>query len=412
LLCLNIAIARALGASESSTIFYLSNLFSLLVLIGGMSLENAFIYYTSNKTIATAKMIWFGLVWIICISLLTGAVAFIYFHFVEPIKLFQRDIIVLWAVIFTAGTLFINFYSGLFYATGDFKTPNIITAILNLLLAVIISLSVYFVTDTDILLSRYFYLFLIQGIIVFLVFILTKKQYWQPQLPSSKENTMLLHYATKALVANIVFFLVYRVDYWLIINKCSAADAGNYMQASRFAQLLWLIPQMLATAVFPRTAEGINETEIRNVIMRFARVFILIYVLISVLLVVAGNLLFTHLLGGSFNKVSVLMLLLMPGVIALSILCLLSAYFAGINKVAVNVKGAFAGLAAVIILSSLAWHYYTIYVAALISSVSYCVCFIYAFSIFSKQHKIVFKKLMIFSKADWQFIINFITNKS
>ncbi|MDW4677776.1 hypothetical protein NQ234_26110, partial [Escherichia coli] len=71
------------------------------------------------------------------------------------------------------------------------------------------------------------------------------------------------------------------------------------MQASRFAQLLWLIPQMLATAVFPRTAEGINETEIRNVIMRFARVFILIYVLISVLLVVAGNLLFTHLLGGS-----------------------------------------------------------------------------------------------------------------
>jgi len=409
LLCLNIAIARAFGASETATVFYLSNLFSLLVLAGGMSLENAFIYYASRKIITTAKMVWFGLVWIICISVLAGAVAYVYFHFAEPVQLFHKNLYVIWAVLFTAGTLFINFYSGLFYAADNFKTPNLIAAVFNLLMSVIVAFAAYLDADINVLLSRYFYLFLLQGSLIFSALVISRKQYRQLQLPSYAESRLLLQYGLQALVANIVFFLVYRVDYWIVINKCSSADAGNYMQASRFAQLLWLVPQMLATVVFPKTAAGIKEEEIKKIISGFARAFTFIYLFIFVLIALCGHFIFPFLLGNSFNKVSSLLLLLMPGVWALSVLSIYSAYFAGINKVIINSKGALSGLVTVTIVSIAVWNLYNIYIAAIISSVSYCVCFMYAFKTFSKQHDLPLKKLLIFDKADWAFIINLIS---
>ena len=77
------------------------------------------------------------------------------------------------------------------------------------------------------------------------------------------------------MAANIVFFLVYRVDY-LFVNAspvCTAADLGNYIQVSKLGQLLLIIPQIIASVIFPRTASGIERKELNNTLMIMARLF-------------------------------------------------------------------------------------------------------------------------------------------
>ena len=64
-----------------------------------------------------------------------------------------------------------------------------------------------------------------------------------------------------ALAANVVFFLVYKVDYMFVNYSpvCTAADLGNYIQVSKLGQMMLIIPQIIASVVFPRTASGMTD---------------------------------------------------------------------------------------------------------------------------------------------------------
>jgi len=78
------------------------------------------------------------------------------------------------------------------------------------------------------------------------------------------------------------------------------------------------------------------------------------------------------------------MLILLPGVLFLSVLSLLSAYFAGIHRPDVNAKGALAGLAVIVIGDALIIPRYHIAGAAAVSSAGYLVCMLYSWMEFKK----------------------------
>ena len=85
----------------------------------------------------------------------------------------------------------------------------------------------------------------------------------------------IIRYSLTALGANAVFFLVYRIDY-LFVNYspvCSAADLGNYIQVSKLGQMMLVVPQIIASVVFPRTASGIEPESLNKAIITIARIF-------------------------------------------------------------------------------------------------------------------------------------------
>ena len=49
---------------------------------------------------------------------------------------------------------------------------------------------------------------------------------------------IVIRYSLFALMANLIYFLVNRIDYWFVEHYCSAEDLGNYIQASKLAQML------------------------------------------------------------------------------------------------------------------------------------------------------------------------------
>ena len=121
---------------------------------------------------------------------------------------------------------------------------------------------------------------------------------------------------------------------------CTAADLGNYIQVSKLGQMMLIIPQIIASVVFPRTASGIDRMKINNAIMMIARLFSQLFLLAFIITALFGDRIFIMLFGETFNKMQLPMLVIIPGIFSLSVLVLLSAYFSGKGKIKINLHGA------------------------------------------------------------------------
>jgi O-antigen/teichoic acid export membrane protein len=134
-------------------------------------------------------------------------------------------------------------------------------------------------------------------------------------------------------------------------------------------------------------------------------VIVLIYVLVLLVIGLTGKWLFPFLFGSSFNKMDDVFLLLMPGLMALSLLALMAAYFAAINQIRRNLLISLAGLAVIIIADVLLIPPLGIYGAAIASSIGYLVCFIIAYMYFAGEGTITITDLLLFKKQDIDFLM-------
>ena len=204
-------------------------------------------------------------------------------------------------------------------------------------------------------------------------------------LPVWKDIGLLMRYALLALSANVVFFLVYRVDYWFVRKYCSLEDLGNYIQVSKLGQMLLVVPTIIASVVLPETAatSGTVSNMKRN-IMQIGKLTTLLYIAVFLLTALTGHQIFPLVFGPTFRLMYIPFLLLLPGIWSLSNLYILSAYFSGMNQVKVNVQGAVVALLVILAGDFLFIPHYGIAAAALVSTVGYSVNFIYSFLIFRK----------------------------
>jgi O-antigen/teichoic acid export membrane protein len=165
------------------------------------------------------------------------------------------------------------------------------------------------------------------------------------------------------------------------------------------------LPAILAASIFPIAASG-YVLQMREGILKLSRVIVLMYAFVLTLLAAVGNWLFPFLFGKSFNKMYDVFLLLMPGLMALSLLALMAAYFAAINQIKRNLLISLAGLIVIIITNILLIPKFGIYGAAISSSLGYIVCFIIAYFYFAGDGKIRLTDLFFFKQDDWQFLMS------
>ena len=69
-LLLNILVARYLGASGSGSFYYLITIYTLYIQVGGLSLDSALGFFTSNKKIAVQSLAAFALAWSFVVTLI------------------------------------------------------------------------------------------------------------------------------------------------------------------------------------------------------------------------------------------------------------------------------------------------------------------------------------------------------
>jgi O-antigen/teichoic acid export membrane protein len=337
-----ILLARVLGPAESGRLFYLLNNFAIAVLAGSFCLETGLTYYVSKKEIAPERFPALILVW----SFIAGLLGYLIFHWVfdlpnsDPWNAGHAA----YAWIFITGTLITTYYTALFYAQKQFLFPLLLPAGTNLLLMALYFLSVSFSSQgiQHLLLPAYISLAIINGIGSAVLF---HRYYKIPLtfiLPEKESLRKIWTFSKLALLTNILSFFALRIDYWILdaySGRSVTPDAlGNYIQVSKMYQAFLLMPTILATVIFPVTASG-DTVNMRKKVWVLFRWVLAGTAAVVLLLGSTGHWLFPLVFGERYIDMYSCYLASMAGIISLSLISILAAYFSGNNQLKYNLVG-------------------------------------------------------------------------
>ncbi|RYZ17114.1 MAG: hypothetical protein EOP49_50975, partial [Sphingobacteriales bacterium] len=216
-----LAIAKLFQAGESGVINFLVNNLAFFILLTSFSLESATGYYSAKNEIAQPALIGISLL-MTAFSMILNAVLVAWF----------LDLGSQWfpAVMYCGGVVLTSYFMGLFNSHYDYVFPNAVVVGVNLLIVILAALFPAELSGNgaSLFLKIYFGSFLFTGLILTTRYILVYGK--SIALPSSASLEKLFRYALLALLANILFFLVYRVDYWFVNKYSTDAELGNYIQ--------------------------------------------------------------------------------------------------------------------------------------------------------------------------------------
>jgi O-antigen/teichoic acid export membrane protein len=409
-LLVNVSLARYLQAAGTGNLYFITVIFSFVQGVLSLSGESGLIYFASGNKIERNKLMTVSVLWSFIAGIISIGIVGLYFLFNKTQASFQIQWYCAFAFFYVCGQTLTNFSVGIYYTRENYFLPNLLLAFVNLVFVALITFnntkpntgSVQWIT------CFYFSTFFAGGILVYLSYIFQYKKEGQMGFPERSNFIQLLRYCLTALGANIIFFLVYKIDYLFVYYSpvCTPADLGNYIQASKMGQLLLLIPQIIASVVFPRTASGVDATSISNAIMIIARMFSQLFLLMFIVVALIGSEIFTLVFGSSFNEMEIPMLILIPGIFSLSILVLLSAYFAGKGQVKINLYAAVVGLIIMIAGDFILVPRYGIIAAAAVSTASYMANVGYSMWHFHKNYSIHWSEFFKWKKTDYNTLFS------
>lgn len=375
ILILNIWIARYFAAEKSGQIFFIVNNLALVLLIVSISLESGTTYYIASGHLDGALMANFCFVW----SFVASAVAIVVWGsilYISQSAYLQSPFFLVSSFLFILGVLLTTYFTSLFYAKKEFGFPNKMLFFINILLLIFLISGRNHSIVRSHFITFYFSSFFLQGVI--LSFFFFRKypggRFWL--FPSRARLKITIRYSLIALSANLVYFLVNRIDYWFVEYYCSGKELGNYIQASKLSQMLFILPSILGSTLFPIFSSPKNSDAASQLTISI-RILLWINLCVCFLILFTGWFFLPFLFGPSFHMMYSLFILLIPGILSVTINYPLGAWFSSANRVRVNLKGSVLALAVICIADVLILPYAGIIAAPIISSAgyfSYC-CF-------------------------------------
>ncbi len=401
-LILNILIARFFAAEKSGQIFYIINNLAFILLLVSISLESGTVYFISSGKLDARQMARFCLLWSLVASTISGLAWWLGLRLTGS-SFFGDGAFLGASLMFIGGVLLTTFFNALFYAKHQFALPNKILLSINVCLIVLMIFRNEMIWIRNHFLVLYFFSYALQGVLLLISFFV-----WYPEknnrgLPSSSVLRIVIKYSLAALTANIIYFLVNRMDYWFVANYCSANDLGNYIQASKLGQMMLIVPSILGATLFPIMSSGkqINgNADIKSVVR------VLLWTNLSICLFIAlpGYWAFPFLFGKTFNHMYFIFLLFIPGILCMTANYPLTASNSGNNLIARNITGSF--LALIIIASGdfFILPYAGYRSAAIISSVGYFSYYCYTLLLYRKDHMSRLSDFLVIKKTDLSWL--------
>ncbi len=397
---INILLARHFQASVSGAVYYISSIYALVVLVSSLSLESGIIYFTAKKEMDPQKLFNFSIAWSCLVTIVTFFITWYFFN--EAYRELPAQLILFSAVFFITGNLLVTYCSGFFYAANNFKTPNIIIVLGTVILIILIPYggrSVIPAISNENYFYIYFSVFLLQGIAMAIAAGSISIKKWSFQFLTPVQFKTLSRYCFMAFAGNIIFFMLYRVDYFFVEKYCTAQQLGNYIQVSKLVHLFFILPTILASVVFPMTAADQRQS-VHNMLTLLSRAIFLLYGIACLILAFTGKWLFPFVFGESFTEMYQPFLWLIPGILSLSGIFTLTAYFAGRNRIRVNITGSLFALIVIVIGDIIFIPRFGINAAALVSSLGYIVYQGYIITVFKKEYNIPVSDFFIFKASD------------
>jgi len=407
-LLVNVFLSRYLQAAGSGNLYFISIIFSFMQVLLGLGFDAGITYFGSAKITQKNKLVSIAALWSVAAGIVM--IAFVYIFFLVDTSM-SKDLLplyFLYGFCYVLGQSLMVYLTSLYYTQENYFLPNLLLSLVNFAFIIIIPAKDAVTTtgETQKIIFLYFFSFVLSGIVLLFSFFITNKNEGALSFPERKEVKQILKYSLTALAGNLIFFLVYRVDYLFIKASpvCTDADLGNYIQVSKLGQMMLIVPQIIASVVFPRTASGIERERLSNSITIMARIFSQLFLLVLIAIAFLGHYIFMYVFGETFNKMQLPMLIIIPGIFSLSVLTLLSAFFSGVGKLKINVNGAVLALVVMIVGDFLFVPHFGIVAAAIVSTISYAVNLFYSLYFFNKDHDIHIADFFRWRKEDYAWL--------
>ncbi len=408
-LVINIGIARLFGAERSGQIFILVNNLAIVLLVVSLSLEAGATFFIASGKINASEMANFLILWTVIVSLL--AIAGWGYIVGFPTSVRSDSSHILGGFFFLSGVLLTTYFTSLFYSKKEFALPNKILFIVNMILIISLFSMKYFRIVQIYFIELYFVSFFTQGLVLVLVFYNKNLGFSIFKYPSRFVLKTIIRYSLFALVANLAYFLVNRIDYWFVKYYCSPDGLGNYIQASKIAQMMLIVPSILGSTLFPIFSYGYkseNQPQLTAVI----RVLVFINAGICLLILATGWYLIPLIFGHSFDQMYLLFVFLIPGILCVTINYPMAAWFSSSNRIGINLKGALLALVFICLGDLIALPHYGVIMASIVSSAGYFIITVYTYYIFQKENALPWKDFLIVRKSDLLKILTAIRIKS
>jgi O-antigen/teichoic acid export membrane protein len=223
---------------------------------------------------------------------------------------------------------------------------------------------------------------------------------------SRKVLSVFFSYSLLVFVTNLIQFVAYRADLWLIAFFRNETEVGLYALAMRLVQLFWTLPLLFASIIFPKVSSRQDDYKHDDLLflLRMLNAFNLVaglgaFFCIKPLLVL--------IVGAQYSPGVPAFQILLPGIILFSNATVLAAYFAGMNMLKVNLWGSVLCLVSVGMLDLALIPGSGFIGAAVASTIGYSLTAVYFIFIFCKKRNLSFVHLFLPQKKDWQHLQSF-----
>ncbi|HTB25088.1 MAG TPA: oligosaccharide flippase family protein [Puia sp.] len=397
-LLLNICIARFFAAEKSGQIFFIVNNLALVLLIASLSLESGSTYYIASGDLASSQMAAFCLIWSAAAALIAFTVWMSVLYYSNTSFLTGTGFL-LASFLFILGVLLTTFFTALFYSEKKFAVPNKVLFFVNLFLILLLIIGKKHPFVKSHFVQIYFFGFFLQGLLIMLAFFVNDPTSGRLLLPSKPLLKKVFQYSLAALTANLIYFLVNRIDYWFVQYYCSAKDLGNYIQASKLAQMLFILPGILGATLFPifsASKKSGNTAELTAVI----RILFWSNGVICFLILSVGWYIIPLAFGASFNNMYLLFILLIPGILCVTMNYPMTSWFSANKRIGINIRGSLLALGIICIGDIIALPRYGVRAASIVSSAGFFSYYCYTIYIYRKEYSVSWKDFLLIRKSD------------
>jgi O-antigen/teichoic acid export membrane protein len=405
-LAVTVFLSRWLEAAEAGRFYYTIVVLSFMQLVVSFSLDAGITYYVSQHGSTTWLKVlipvWSVLAGLLGMSAIQASVSLL--HLPILISPFH---VAFFAFLYISGYCFINFCTGWLQAMQTFFWPQFVQAISNLVFLFLCWISLSDTANYEVVYSYYFFSIVAAGLALYVVVLCVKRPSTAGQQASGFSGADLFRYSLTALFANLLFFLVYRLDAWFLKKSpaCTMADMGNYLQASKIGQMLLILPQMIAAIVFPQLARSPEDDYWLKTIAAISRMLSVLFLLLFIIVAVIGDMFFPFVFGSSFSEMTVPFLLLIPGLYCLSVHSLLAAWLGGKGLVKANLASAAWALAVSCCVYYFTVEKYGMLAAAATSTLSYSLLLMYSLYATGRRVPIRATDFAGFRLSDWHRLL-------
>jgi len=221
---------------------------------------------------------------------------------------------------------------------------------------------------------------------------------------NNKEFIAALKLSSVVMITNIIQLIAYRVDFWILQYFYGNYEVGIYAQANKFANLVWIVPNILAQLLIPKFALA-SKSEVPK-IFSGGFYFNLSGIIISV---VCANFFYFFYLNIEYRTGLTPFYLMLPGYFFWASVIYIGAYFSWAGKFSYNLICSSCCFVLILVADLILIPRFGLEGAAWANTIAYTAVFMLYMFILMKKYSFKWNELLLFRKKDFSTIIKFIT---